>query len=475
MSLPFPDASDPGHAGTQREPRPRAGRPLVVDVEDVLLQTSLSSEAVWSEIAHRPSAIITLAAALLRGPAELKRRLSTSAHFDPARLAYNTDTVGMMLQVLGEGRPVYLASDHYDGALVSAIAQHLGVFTAWSASETGVRLDPEVLGLLQSWSQGFDYLGHDSEALPTGATRLPRRTADASTVAATQPAGWRVWAKLLRVHQWAKNALVLVPLLTAHQFGFWPVATALLAAVAFSLGASAAYILNDLVDVTADRAHATKRNRPIASGAIAPAQAIAAMALLLVTALALATAISLPFLGMLVFYLALTTAYSFRLKRIALVDVVTLAVLYTLRVIAGAVAIGVAMSEWLFAFSLFIFMALALVKRYVELDRRSGGDKPMSRDYQPNDLSMIAVLAAAAGFNAVVIFTLYISSDTVRALYSHPQIMWAGCPVLMYWMARVMLFAQRGLIDDDPVIFALKDRVSWLALGTIGAIMLAAM
>ncbi|MGY4305647.1 4-hydroxybenzoate polyprenyltransferase [Bradyrhizobium sp. USDA 4369] len=475
MPLPYQDMTGPGDAGPLRDARLRGGRPLVVDVDDVLMQTSLSSEAIWSEIAHRPAAAIALAAAVLRGPAELKRRLANSAHFDPARLAYDTETVAYMLRVLGEGRPVYLASDTYDSALVGAIAQHLGVFTAWTASADGARLDPEALSLLQSWSQGFDYLGHDSEVLPAGATRIPRRSPAAPSVATSDPVGWRVWARLLRVHQWAKNALVLVPLLTAHQFGLWPAITALFAALAFSLGASAAYILNDLVDVSADRAHATKRERPIASGAIAPAQAISAMALLLIGAITIAAVVSPAFLGVLAGYLALTTAYSFRLKRLALLDVVTLAVLYTIRVVAGAVAIGVAMSEWLFAFSLFIFMALALVKRYVELDRRSSGDRPLSRDYQPNDLAMIAVLAAAAGFNAVVIFTLYISSDTVRALYSHPQIMWASCPVLMYWVARVMLFAQRGLIDDDPVIFALKDRVSWLALGTIGAIMLAAM
>jgi len=195
---------------------------------------------------------------------------------------------------------------------------------------------------------------------------------------------------------------------------------------------------------------------------------------LLTAAVAIAAAVSPPFLGVLLAYLALTTAYSFKLKRVALIDVVTLAVLYTVRVIAGAVAIGVTMSEWLFAFSLFIFMSLALVKRYIELSAQRSGDRLMSRDYSASDRSMIAVLAAASGFNAVVVFTLYISSDTVRALYSHPQGLWIGCPILMYWIARVMLLAQRGQIDDDPVIFALRDRVSWIALGAIGAILLLA-
>jgi 4-hydroxybenzoate polyprenyltransferase len=376
-----------------------------------------------------------------------------------------------MLKVLGEGRPVYLASDHHDNAFVSAIAQHLGVFTAWSAPAESGRSVSEAPSLPQSASHSFDYLGH-AAALPDGAIRISRPAREAE--AAMRPAGWRTWAKLLRVHQYAKNALILVPLLTAHQLGAEPVVTALLAAIAFSLCASSAYILNDLVDVKADRAHASKRHRPIASGVVSPRHAATAMALLLAAAVAIAAGVSLSFVGVLMGYLALTTAYSFKLKRIAMIDVVTLAVLYTIRVIAGAVAIGVTMSEWLFAFSLFIFMSLALVKRYIELSSRRSGERLMSRDYFADDLPTIAVLAAAAGFNAVVVFTLYISSDTVRALYSHPQALWIGCPILMYWIARVMLLARRGQIDDDPVIFALRDRASWIALGTLGAIMLIA-
>jgi 4-hydroxybenzoate polyprenyltransferase len=466
------EAIEPGDAGTVRRAGSGTGRPLVVDVDAVLLHADLTTEAAFSEIAHRSEAIFGLLAALLRGPIALKRRIAASSHFDPARLSYAPETVAYLLRVLGEGRPVYLASDTHDSALVSAIAQHLGVFTAWSASPDGARLDAEVLNLLQSWSQGFDYLGDEADALPSGATRIVPEGSEIRPK--SRQTTWRVWAKLLRVHQYAKNALVLVPLLTAHQFGLWPAVNALLAALAFSLCASSAYILNDLVDVTADRAHVTKRNRPIASGAIAPVRAAAIMIILLAGAITIATSVSLAFLGVMLGYLALTTAYSFRLKRIALIDVVTLAVLYTTRVVAGAVAISVTMSEWLFAFSLFIFMSLALVKRYIELDGQRSGERLMSRDYQASDLSMIAVLAAAAGFNAVVIFTLYISSDTVRALYSHPQALWIGCPILMYWIARVMLLAQRGLIDDDPVIFALRDRVSWFALGAIGAIMLVA-
>jgi len=473
MAISSIEARETGGSGASREPHAGAGRPLVVDVDCVLQHAGLTTEVLVSEICRRPQAALELLGAFVRGPTGLKRRVAQASHFDPGRLSYRSNTVSFLLRVLGEGRPVYLASDRYGPALVGAIAQHLGIFTAWSASPDGARQEAEMPSSQSIRAVSFDYLGPAITVLPARASHIAGPVATADDEA--PQSRLRTWAKLLRVHQYAKNALILVPLLTAHQFGLEPILTALSAALAFSLCASGAYILNDLVDVTADRAHMTKRHRPIASGAISPTYAVVAMAMLLTGAIAIAIGLSPSFLGILLAYLGLTTAYSFKLKRVALIDVITLAVLYTIRVVAGAVAIGAVMSEWLFAFSLFIFMSLALVKRYVELNGQRSGEKPMARDYNAGDVPMIGVLAAASGFNAVVVFTLYISSDTVHALYTHPQVLWAGCPVLMYWIARVMLSAQRGLIDDDPVVFALRDRVSWLALGAIGTIMLVAM
>lgn len=414
-------------------------------------------------------------------PLEIAAGLSTrfrriigvdASGFDPTVARFDHDVVTLLLQVLGEGRPVYLCSETHPEPFVSAVAAHLGVFTAWAAapgSKSPATPREELPPLL---NQGFDYIGSATVALPGFASRVARP--GQSEPAQPAPANLRSWLRLFRVHQYAKNALVLVPLLTAHKFTLASAATSLLAVVAFSLCASGAYILNDLLDVKADRAHPTKRNRPIASGVIPASQAIGAMGLVLAVAFAIAMSISIAFGGVLLGYFVLTTSYSFWLKRIATVDVVVLATLYTVRVIGGAVAISVPISEWLLAFSLFIFMSLALVKRYIELASQPDGAVLAARGYQVDDKSMVAILAAASGFNAVVIFTLYISSDTVRALYSHPQLLWVGCPILMYWIGRVMLFAQRGLIDDDPVTFALKDRASWVALGAIGVIMLAA-
>jgi 4-hydroxybenzoate polyprenyltransferase len=281
---------------------------------------------------------------------------------------------------------------------------------------------------------------------------------------------------MLRVHQYAKNALVFVPLLTSHLFTLEAFAQALLAFVAFSLCASSIYILNDLVDLQDDRGHRSKCNRPLASGAIPLMHGVIAIPILFLCALGFAAALSLPFLGVLLGYFALTTAYSFVLKRKMVVDVITLAGLYSVRVVGGAVAIGVVISEWLIAFCMMIFMSLALIKRYVELAARRDANlpDPTSRNYKNSDLDIVAALAAAAGFNAVTVFTLYISSDTVNHLYTRPQILWLVGPLLMFWIARALLLASRRLMDDDPVVFAIKDRVSLLTVAATAALIVAA-
>jgi len=468
MRASVPERVGQGGNDALRDPLRSKGRPLVVDVDEVMVPGSSFPADIASGITSRFRAVTTAIATALG----LAARIADASGFDPSRAWFDHDVVTFLLQVLGEGRPVYLCSETHPEPFVSAVAQHLGVFTAWAAASGGRSPASRSDDLPPVLRQGFDYIGGEAVALPGFASRVARH--GRSAPAAPAPAGVRSWLKLLRVHQYAKNALVLVPLLTAHKFAPWSAATSLFAVIAFSLCASAAYILNDILDINADRAHPAKRHRPIASGAIPAPQAAVAMALALAAAFAIALCISVEFGGVLLGYFALTTSYSLWLKRIAIVDVVVLATLYTVRVIGGAVAISVPMSEWLLAFSLFIFMSLALVKRHIELASQPDGAVLAARGYRIEDKSMVAILAAASGFNAVVIFTLYISSDTVRALYSHPQLLWVCCPILMYWIGRVMLFAQRGLIDDDPVMFALRDRASWAALGAIGVIMLAA-
>lgn len=284
-------------------------------------------------------------------------------------------------------------------------------------------------------------------------------------------ANWRAWLRLTRPHQWLKNALVAVPLFTAHVFTLAALGRVALAALAFSVCAASVYILNDLIDRESDRSHPTKRHRPLASGAVPVRGAIMLAAVLLVVAAALGALVSPPFLGVLAVYYAGTLAYSFVLKREMLVDVVALACLYTIRVVAGGVALAVPISEWLLAFSTFVFLSLALIKRHAEMALRldAGLPDPADRSYRLTDLPIITALAGASGYCAVIVFALYLSSDTVRALYARPQVLWLVCPAILYWVSRMLMLSHRHELDDDPVLFAMRDRAS---LATVGLILL---
>jgi 4-hydroxybenzoate polyprenyltransferase len=292
----------------------------------------------------------------------------------------------------------------------------------------------------------------------------------------TRPSRLRATFKVIRLHQWTKNALAVVPVLLApHGLsagGLWHAA---LAALSLSLCASAGYVLNDVVDVEADRAHPTKKRRPFASGAL-PLRFGPPLVLLL---LGLSVGLSLwalprSFLWMLGLYFAITLAYSFYLKSKVLIDVIVLAWLYTQRVLAGGFATDVSISAWLLAFSMFIFLSLAFAKRHVELRRAVGEDgKLRSRGYAAQDLTMVASMGTTAGYLAVLVFCLYIESAGT-AIYSEPRILWLVCPVLLYWISRVWFLTHRGEMDDDPVKFAITDRWSWLCAVAIGGVAAAA-
>jgi 4-hydroxybenzoate polyprenyltransferase len=337
---------------------------------------------------------------------------------------------------------------------------------------------------------GFDYVGNaraDLAVWTVASGRIAVRASPAvrsslvkldpgATVLENATGEMHAWIKLLRVHQWAKNALVFVPLVTARRFDLPAFGEAIGAFLAFSLAASAIYIVNDLVDLDADRKHPTKKHRPLAAGTTPIIRAMALIPALSAVGLAGAWAIAPGLAAVLLTYLALTTAYTFLLKRKMMVDVLALASLYSIRVVGGAVAISVPISEWLVGFSMFIFTALALIKRYVELTTRIDKDlsDPTNRNYSKSDLDIVAALAAAASFNAITVFALYISSDVVRPLYRHPEALWLICLILMYWLGRALIMAQRRLMVDDPIAFALLDWNSYVALGLIGLILIGA-
>jgi 4-hydroxybenzoate polyprenyltransferase len=281
---------------------------------------------------------------------------------------------------------------------------------------------------------------------------------------------WRLVGRAMRLHQWAKNALIFAPVLAAHRTDAATLLKACFAFFAFSLCASAVYLLNDLVDLPHDRAHASKRRRPFASGALNLAMAPPLTAGLLFASLLLGLLLPAKFLGMVAVYFICTLSYSFLLKRQMVWDVVMLAGLYTIRVFAGGAATGIRVSPWLLAFAMFLFFCLAIVKRLTEITlfvRGGGGAKLKGRGYVPEDADMLRSMAASSGYMAVLVMALYVNGGDVLPLYRHPTALWALCPILLFWISRVLMLANRGLMNDDPVIFALRDRISLLS-GALG-------
>ncbi len=469
-----------------------ADLPLVVDLDGTLIRTDLLVESFFAHLGANPLRILSLSSSLSRGKARLKADIAGETLIDPAHLPYNEQVLSLVRHARESGRLVYLASASNE-RYVKGVADHLGLFDGWFASTDTENLSSSAKAtrLVDAFGEnGFDYVGNDKADLavwskasrrlaidPSRSVRAALKAIDPkSSVLEPQTGGLRAWLKLLRVHQWAKNALVFVPVFAAHRFDMAAIVDATIGAVAFSLAASSIYILNDLVDLDADRKHRTKKLRPLAAGTVPIRQAIVIAPTLSVGAFGLGLLVSPAFAGVLAVYLALTTTYTFYLKRKMMIDVIVLALLYTLRVIAGSVAIGGIPSEWILAFSMFIFTTMALIKRYVELGARLDAalPDPTHRNYRKSDLPVLGALAAASGFNAVTVFALYISSDTVDRLYRHPQALWLICPVLMYWIGRALMMADRRLMDDDPIVFALRDQNSLLTFLLIGIIMVVA-
>ncbi|MBY5447178.1 UbiA family prenyltransferase [Rhizobium leguminosarum] len=470
-----------------------SSRPLVIDLDGTLVRSDLLIEAAFSELRRRPFSIVDLFLATCRGKACLKHRLSAPADFDPAILPFDLEVLNLIRTAREEGRQVYLASATHE-RLVSRVSDHLGVFTGWFATDEMTNCAAEVKAerLVAAFGHGgFDYVGNDAADLPVWrhagksyatrtsarvARQLSRQCDNVEHLAHDKPT-WRTWARLLRVHQYVKNALVFIPLLTNQLFDVHSLANAALAFAAFSLCASSVYVLNDLVDLQDDRAHRSKCRRPLGCGDIPLSHALVVIPILLLLSFMVALTISPAFILVLAGYFALTTAYSFFLKRKMILDVVTLAALYTARVVGGSAAISVWPSPWLLAFMMSWFLSLALVKRYTELISRRAANLPdsKSRDYKNGDVGMIGALAAGAGMNALTLYALYAASDGVQDLYTRPGILWLAGPILACWIARILLLAHRGLMHDDPIVFAIKDKVSLATLVVAGAFVIAAL
>jgi 4-hydroxybenzoate polyprenyltransferase len=419
----------------------------------------------------------------------LKAKLAAEVTLDVTTLPYDQQVISFLQQEKANGRRLVLATaSHQDYA--EAIAAHLGLFDRVLATHGTTNLSASTKRnvLVEEYGEkGFDYIGNSKDDLKVwasahraylvnpeiGVEAAAEKLGNVEQIMRTPSNAWRAWMKQLRLHQWAKNALIYVPLLAAHQIGNVELLfNGLMAFLMFGLCASSVYLLNDLLDLEDDRQHSKKRFRPLASGDVPIKSALIVFPVLLLAAFA-GSAFLLPwkFTLALAAYYALTLAYSLVLKRIMTVDVITLAMLYTVRIVAGTFAFNVVLTFWMLAFSMFLFLSLALVKRYAELrESRSKGQTEITRGrgYFPDDLEMISSLGAASGYLAVMVLALYIQDQNTLALYRHPQVIWLACPLLLYWITRTWMIAHRGWMHEDPVVFAMKDRIS-LLLGVLFA------
>lgn len=470
--------------------------PLCVDLDGTLVATDLFVESLVALLARAPWFIVAIPWWLRRGRAALKREVWRRSPVDPAHLPYRIDVLEWLRTQANGGRAVYVATGA-DEVAAGAVAGFAGCFAGVFASDgrrnlTGSR---KAAVLCERFGErGFDYAGnhvvdvaiwrHAREALVVGSPSLARSAAGVAPIRLHwQPAGAaigpRVAAALsaLRPHQWVKNLLVLVPLVAAHrvtEIDLW--LRAGVAFVAFSLVASGAYVLNDLADLASDRRHPRKRRRPLAAGRLPLVAGVLLAPLALTAGAALALLLPVAFAGWLLAYLVATTAYTLALKRIAGIDVITLAGLYALRLAAGAAATGIVLSGWLIAFSGFLFLSLALVKREVELHavRRAGGDHAHGRAYRLAHLQRVRIAGSLAALGAIGVLAIYVLRPDVTALYRHPTLLWLGCPVIAAWLAHVWRRTANGHVHDDPLVFALRDPSSYVAIAALAAIMVVA-
>jgi 4-hydroxybenzoate polyprenyltransferase len=449
--------------------------PLVVDLNNTLIRTHLLWEALVLFVRARFLDLWRLPIWLLTGGSAFQRHLARAAMPPAATLPYDHELLAFLEAERRAGRKVVLLTD-IQKSFADSVAAHVGLFDRISAPDRGditgshakVKLMLDVYG-----DQGFDYIGSDRSdhaiwrhcRLAYTVARQPIHIGNgrfATPIGAVRGNRTAALFKTLRPRQWLKNLLVCMPMLAGHQISAVTALQSLLAFVAFSLCASSAYLLNDTLDVADDRMHPTKRNRPIAAGTLPIAVALGCSLLLAASSLLLCAAVNRMLLAVVAVYFVATVLYSLYLKRMLVVDVVTLAILYSMRILAGGAVTGIAPSFWLLAFSFFIFLSLALLKRHSELENleRSSADKMAGRGYTVADKGPIGIMGINSAFLSVLVFILYVESQNALIQYASPVWLAGIVPLLVFWLSRLWILSYRGRIDDDPVLYVSRDRVS---------------
>ena len=456
----------------ETEARAPSGVPLIVLLDDSLLVSNPLSESVAALIGERPAMLLVIPVWLLKGCAHLKQQLSSRGSLNASLLPYHEEFWEWLKKERCRRTSIYMVTSAGESD-ARAIAEHLGVFDGFvpnykhaGQSKTGTFSHRSGI-----FDEVFDYAGSSFVRSEMWSKKR------SMFVFTRKSAGPQTYASALRLNQWPKNLLIFVPLITSHQLhNLQSVGSALLATAVFSLCASSVYVLNDLADLASDRKHLIKRHRAFASGRLS----LSTGPVLLILALSAAAALSLfltpSFRLVLCGYLVLTWIYSVWLKRVVLIDVFVLAALYTSRLVAGSSAYGIELSNWLLSFSMFLFLSLGYCKRAAELLKMRGNSQHTTpgRGYLASDFEQVTMFGVSSGFVSSLVLPIYIQSNGVSALYRKASLLWLLFPLLLYWISRMWMLTSRGTMNEDPVYFAVRDRVTWIIAAISALVMFAA-
>ncbi|MDN0103894.1 MULTISPECIES: UbiA family prenyltransferase [Yersinia] len=460
------------------------GTPLCIDLDGTLVRTDTLVESFFLLIKKNPFYAFLCVLWLLRGKASLKNEIAKRVTMNASSLPYNESLLAMLHNEHRNGREIWLCTAANE-KIAQSVSDHLGIFSKVIASNDTKNVSSSVKAdEILSHTDSFDYAGNSSDDIKVwdksiGAivVDLPKKLMNKVSVPIlyqfdSDKKTIKAWLKEIRIHQWAKNILIFIPILAAHEISKTSLLLdAMLAFIAFGFCASSVYLLNDLVDLEADREHKTKRNRPLASGAIPLIHGIIAAVILFILAIIITLYLPIQFAFALASYYVITLAYSFSLKSKVVIDVATLAILYSMRLVAGAAATGIMLSNWLISFSMFIFFSLAIVKRVVELKSSESNAKIKGRGYYPADMPLLLASGISSGYISILVFVLYIDSSAGLQNYNNPDVLYFIAPILFVWLTRVWLLTWRGDMHDDPVAFAIKDRTSQL-MGFVMAVLM---
>ena len=460
--------------------------PLIVDLDGTLINTDLLHEGFLIFLKKNIFNLFRCLIWLINGKSNLKKNLSEHVKIPYELLPVNKNLVEFMKAESAKGRKIILATASYRSQAFE-ISNLIPVFNEIIATDDAINLKGEKKRKLlveKFGEKNFDYVGNSNSDLkifascrysylvnPSGS--LTKKTMKISELKkswhVTKTSGYTI-VKAIRAYQWIKNLLIFIPLITSHTFqSITPFLNGLMAFLSFSFIASAGYILNDLMDLNADRAHPEKCRRPLASGELSITSGVVLGILLICSSLIIASTQNSHFIGILLLYFFSSIVYSFFLKRMALYDVFMLALLYSIRIFAGGIVIDVPISFWLIAFSTFIFLSLALVKRYSELMQMNDQTSLESRgrQYSITDTNLLEIMGIVSGYMSIIVLSLYINSKEVTLLYTNPKLLWALSVLFLFWISRIWLKAIRGEMTDDPILFAIKDKSSYFIFGLV--------